>query len=332
MTLLRILGILLFSSSLTYAQDRTPNYAERFNWAHLPGDSLLYALPYVGEQAYDDVDVFFIYPTLLVAEKDARWHYPIEDSLHRYAVEQKILKYQTSAFAEAGNVYVPYYRQAHIRSYFQLEGQGREALLAAYQDVRAAFLYYMEHYNQGRGIVLAGHSQGSTHAMLLLKEFFDGKPLQRQLIAAYLPGIGMNDHEFEHIQLMTHAEQTGGYVVWNTFKRRYKRWRYHLWYEGKISINPVSWDLSQEAPRQVHKGFVFSNDKMYPQSFSTHRVSGGVWITLPRFPYRMMSLGMKNYHVGDINLFWEDIRINVKQRIEAYKTAQSRESLPADAE
>lgn len=319
MPLLRFIGFYLSLYAVCYGQHPTPDYSDRYNWAHLPGDTLLRALPFVGAQVNQDIDVFFIYPTLLVSQKDERWHYPISDSTHRQLVQDKILKYQASAFAEAGKVYAPFYNQAHIRSYFQLEDKGREALLEAYQDIRAAFLYYLEHYNQGHGIVLAGHSQGSTHVMLLLQEFFDGKPLQEQLVAAYLPGIGMKGDEFKNIPLMTHANQTGGYVVWNTFKRRYNRWRYRLWYEGKISINPVSWDLNENVTRKNHQGFVFSNDKMYRQSFSTHLVSGGVWITLPRFPYRMMSVGMKNYHVGDINLFWEDIRINVQQRIEAYR-------------
>jgi hypothetical protein len=322
MPVLRLWGLFICCVITVQSWAQQPDYSQRYNWAHLPGDSTLRALPFVGAQANEDIDVFFIYPTLLVSEKDTRWHYPISDSVHREVVEEKILKYQTSAFAEAGNVYVPFYGQAHIRSYFQLEDKGREALLTAYQDVRAAFLYYLEHYNQGHGIILAGHSQGSTHAMLLLQEFFDGKPLKQQLVAAYLPGIGMQGNEFLSIPLMTQAEQTGGYVVWNTFKRRYDRWRYRLWYEGKISINPITWDLGEVASREKHRGFLFSNDKMYRQSFSTHLVSGGVWITLPRFPYRMMSLGMKNYHVGDINLFWDDIRINVQTRIAAYRRTQ----------
>ena len=54
------------------------------------------------------------------------------------------------------------------------------------EDVKAAFQYYLEHYNNGRPIIIASHSQGTTHAKRLLKEFFDGTALQHQLVAAYL--------------------------------------------------------------------------------------------------------------------------------------------------
>jgi hypothetical protein len=45
--------------------------------------------------------------------------------------------------------------------------------------VKTAFLYYLQHYNNGRPIIIASHSQGATHGKRLLKEFFDGKELQK---------------------------------------------------------------------------------------------------------------------------------------------------------
>jgi alpha-beta hydrolase superfamily lysophospholipase len=60
----------------------------------------------------------------------------------------------------------------------------------AYADVKAAFQYYLAHYNEGRPIIIAGHSQGTAHATRLLHEFFEHDPkLRRQLVAAYLIGI-----------------------------------------------------------------------------------------------------------------------------------------------
>lgn len=308
----------IWSQSTFGQSDLIANYADRYNWAVLPTDSMAVRNEFVIDTPFVDIDVFYLYPTLLVSDKDPRWNYEISDPKHRADVVEKVVKYQASAWAGAGNMYVPFYKQGHIRCYHNLEKGGRDSLLLAYSHVKAAFRYYLEHYNQGKGIVLAGHSQGSTHISLLLKEFFDGQPLQKQLIAAYIPGIGVDDTTFATIPLMTSPSQTGGYLTWNTFKRKYEQDRYELWYKGKTSINPVTWDLSSLAPRELHKGFLFSNDKLYKQSFSTNLINGGVWITLPRFPFRMMSLGMKNYHVGDVNLFWEDIRINVYQRCKEY--------------
>ena len=33
-------------------------------------------------------------------------------------------------------------------------------MTAAYEDVRDAFDYYLQHHNQGRGFLLVGHQQG----------------------------------------------------------------------------------------------------------------------------------------------------------------------------
>lgn len=311
---------LLFSCFLFFgskAQVAATDYSNSENWAVLPGkypDQLLnYSIP----PSVDSIDVFYIYPTLLTDEKDARWNVELNDQEHRAEVLNSAVKFQASAWASAGSVYVPYYRQAHIRSYSSLDGEGREALLLAYSDIRAAFQEYLTKYNRGRGIILAGHSQGGTHVSLLLKEFFDGKPLQKQLVAAYLPGIGVGSNEFGTVKLMTSPSETGGFVTWNTFKKHFDQEQYK-WYKGRAVINPVSWDTTALSTRDEHKGFLFSNGKLYSQSFTTHLDDGVVWISLPHFPYRYLSFNMKNYHVGDVNLFWEDIRQNAVLRAESY--------------
>ena len=37
-------------------------------------------------------------------------------------------------------------------------------------------------------------------------------------------------------------------------------------------------------------------------------------ISLPHFPFRALAFTMDDYHSGDINLFWDDIRVNAKLR------------------
>jgi hypothetical protein len=214
-------------------------------------------------------------------------------------------------------MYVPFYRQAHLRSYYTLENGGKEALMLAYTDVHAAFQYYLDHYNNGRGIILAGHSQGSTHLSFILRDFFDGKPLQQQLVAAYIPGIGIDSTNYRDIPLLDSPESVGGFVTWNTFKRKFDKKQY-VFYKGKAVVNPVSWNHEPFAPRTQHKGFLFNNGKLYKQSFSTHVDNGVIWITVPHFPYRSMAWTMKHYHVGDVNLFWEDIRQNTLLRAQTF--------------
>ena len=293
------------------------DYSNAKNWAVLPEKLPENIKQYKVEKPQDSIDVFYVYPTLIVSKKDKRWNVPIEDDTQKNNILNSAVRFQASAWANAGNLYIPYYRQAHVRAYSNLENGGKTALLLAYSDVKAAFEYYLKHYNRGKGIILAGHSQGSTHLGLLLKDFFDGKPLQNQLVAAYIPGIGFDKNQFGTIPLMVHPEQTGGFVAWNTFKRKFDKENYK-WYKGKSVINPVTWDTTKIAKRELHKGFLYSNGKMYKKSFETHKDNGVIWISAPHFPYRYLTFVMRNYHVGDVNLFWEDIRENALLRNKMY--------------
>jgi hypothetical protein len=297
------------------------DYSLPNNWAVLPGNYPENIKTYSVQNPQDSIDVFYVYPTLIVSNKDKRWNVPIDDSIQRKKVLNTAVRFQASAWGSSGSLYVPYYRQAHLRSYDNLENGGTTALLLAYSDVKAAFEYYLKHYNHGRGIILAGHSQGSTHISYLLRDFFDGQPLQKQLVAAYIPGVGLDKNQFKTIPLMQHPDQIGGFVTWNTFKKKFDKNKYK-WFKGKVVINPVTWDTASLAKRELHKGFLYSNGKMYKNSFDTHTADGVIWISTPHFPYRYLTLTMPNYHPGDINLFWEDIRENSLLRVQAYRSKQ----------
>lgn len=291
------------------------NYAEKSNWAVFPGNYTKELKSYLKDSSLlTKVDVFYVYPTVFLDKADERWNIPLEDENQRRKILDNVIRFQASAWVEAGSMYVPFYRQAHIRSYRNLETGGREAIMLAYSDVKEAFQYYLDNYNNGRPIILAGHSQGSTHLMLLLKDFFDNKPLQSQLVAAYLPGIGIKKNEYQSLKLLTDSTQTGGYVSWNTFKKKLSKEKYENWYKGSSVVNPVTWDLSKTAERKLHKGFLFNNNSIYRQSFTTHLIDGAIWISTPHFPYRSMAWTMDDYHIGDVNLFWEDVRHNAKLR------------------
>ena len=68
---------------------------------------------------------------------------------------------QASRFSQTCNVYAPIYPQLTL---FAIVTPGRvtpEASLIAYLGVLSAWQEYLEKYNDGRGIVLIGHSQGA---------------------------------------------------------------------------------------------------------------------------------------------------------------------------
>ncbi|WOC39500.1 DUF3089 domain-containing protein [Polaribacter sp. HL-MS24] len=304
-----------FQSSNTPA---APNYEEAQNWAVLPHT---YSDDLKAFSAEDitglKVDVFYVYPTLNTADEDLRWNVPIDDGIQQKKVLQKAVLFQASAFTNVAQLYVPYYRQAHLRSYQRLDEGGKQALLLAYSDVKKAFETYLKKFNNGRPIILASHSQGSTHTKFLLRDFFDNKPLQNQLIAAYVVGTVIKSDQYQSLKPMTSPNEVGGYVGWNTFRKGYYP-KNKNFYKGSVTTNPITWDAAKTTVLNQHKGFLYSNKKVYSKALKIEVTDGLIWSTNPKFPMRFFMSFMKNYHVGDLNLFWQDIRENVALRTKTF--------------
>lgn len=298
---------------------QAPDYNLSSSWAVLPS-SYPEEFKFFAPKELDSLqaDVFYVYPTLNSEEKDLRWNVPITDIEQNKKVLDRAVLMQASAFATAGKVYTPFYRQAHYRSYKMYDKGGKRALELAYEDVKKAFETYLEKYNNGRPIILASHSQGTTHTTRLLADFFDGKQLQEKLVAAYIPGIPVLPNQFKTIQPMTSPEEIGGFVSWNTFKKGHYPKKVKNWYDGAVTTNPITWDHNKSTTLSQHKGFLFTNKKVYEKALSIEITDGLVWSSNPKFPKRLLMSFIKNYHAGDINLFWKDIRENSVLRVKEY--------------
>ncbi|MEL0275772.1 MAG: DUF3089 domain-containing protein, partial [Flavobacteriaceae bacterium] len=241
---LAIAWLLLASCKTTYNTSSfkstevpaAPDYSNSKYWAVLPGQYPESLREITLDDADKNTDVFFVYPTLLTDKKDPLWNADVNRADLRKDVIEQSVKYQASAFAKAGNLYVPFYRQSHYKIYVSpYDKQEEGSRMIAYQDVKAAFEYYLKHYNQGRPIIIASHSQGSIMCGMLLQEFFDGTPLQKQLVAAYVPGVKFQDNKFKSLKKMDEPLATGGYVSWNTYKRKNYPPAYEKWYKGAIT-------------------------------------------------------------------------------------------------
>jgi hypothetical protein len=161
------------------------------------------------------IDCFYVYPT--VSEEETA-----NADMTAGPGEKRAAGSQFARFATRCRPYAPLYRQTTLGA---MRGavQGGDAELA-YADVRAAWRWYLEHDNHGRGVVLIGHSQGSFHLTRLIAEEIDGKPAQRLLVSALLLGgraqvpVGKDvGGTFKHVRLCTKADQFGCFVAYSTY-------------------------------------------------------------------------------------------------------------------
>tara|TARA_B100000497_G_scaffold21923_1_gene25782 strand:- start:208 stop:1227 length:1020 start_codon:yes stop_codon:yes gene_type:complete len=310
----------------TYDFDKSPeivkpNYSNKDSWAVLPENIPDEISIFNIDENKKEADVFYIYPTLIDSKNQREWNSDIWNEDIRNDVINRPVKYQASAWLDAGNLYVPYYRQAHIRVFndkFRVDGD--KALNLAYNDIKEAFTYYLENFNNNKPFIIASHSQGTVHAKRLIAEFIDGKELQKKLIAAYLVGIKVFEDEFKNIKPMNSPDETGGFVTWNTFKfNKYPRKdNYENWFKGGVTTNPITWDDSKETKKDLHKGLLYRDLKIFSQNIDIKLIDGIVWSTVPNVPGKILLQTVRSYHFADINLFWVDIRENAKLRVEQW--------------
>ncbi len=164
------------------------------------------------------VDCFYVYPTIS-GETTVNADLATDFRLKEVATAQ------ASRFSQACRVYAPVYRQLTLSA---IDHPARITIadaLIAYNSVRAAFRDYLAHYNNGRGIVFIGHSQGAAILIRLLQQELDNAPkLRHRLVSALLMGGNVTVRkgtdvggDFAHIPLCRSTRQTGCVVAYSSF-------------------------------------------------------------------------------------------------------------------
>lgn len=296
-----------------------PDYTQEKFWAALPfrqdaADVIPPGETWVSD-SLKDVDVFYVYPTLYT--KGKHWNADLTDEKLNKRIDEKPVYFQASVFNQSCRVYAPRYRQAIVEVFFKESEDGQKALDFAFNDVKNAFEYYLKHYNNGRPIIIAGHSQGSYHTRRLIKDYFDNSTLKNRLVAAYIIGYQINNKMYEQLSMCQNSTQTGCFVSWMSYKEGVKP----KWEMTKTTecINPLTWTSDPNpVPASASKGTVLLNfDKIKPQvtAATIHNSEGSILWVKTKMPVLRL---LKNLHIADYNLFWTDIRQNVKDRINAF--------------
>lgn len=306
-----------------YPAPQAPDYSNPDFWAALPNkvDEADYIIEGSGlqdRQATAKVDVFYIHPTTF-GSKDG-WN---ADPMSKLKMGKfQPIKMQGSIFNGHAKVYAPRYRQANVFAFSDTATVGQKPLELAGEDIRSAFEYYLKHYNQGRPFILAGHSQGTFHGVQILKHL-DKYP-NPLFIAAYLPGEIAKPSWFHTLKPCQNGTDLHCYNVWNT-----KRWgtipeelTKSAIYDGSSCTNPLSWQTNEDVvTKEKHLGAINLDFK----TFDRHVIEAAkcenqtLWIKISDDLNYHSRLDPNWYHMTDFNLFYLNVRENVKERIAAYQ-------------
>ena len=155
--LMKIILLLVLAAFCSLASAQEPDYADTGSWAYWR----------VGENK--PADLFIVCPTVDLGT-DGNKNMSLADNEAKKNF-YGALNMERGIYEQHCRMYAPYYRQAVLADYDLPANEAEPYFNLAYKDVRAAFVYYMQHENNGRPFVLAGFSQGAEMCLRLLKEF-----------------------------------------------------------------------------------------------------------------------------------------------------------------
>ena len=302
-----------------------PDYSKLFFWAASPfKEDTSDSIPdFLKSEVRDTrADVFFIHPTSFFGEAEtSAWNADLTDSIANKETDSRSILFQTTVFNGSCRVFAPRYRQANMKAFYVLgTPSANQAFDLAYSDVKKAFLYFLKQYNNNRPIIIASHSQGTLHAIRLLKEFFDGKPLQKRLVCAYIIGYQIKKDAFKKLPVGDHPDQINCFVGWRSYAKGEMPRGAVAEHGNSLCVNPLTWNTSEGfAQPELHEGIMSGFRTITPNSVGAEIEPDAkiLWVDAGSLLDEQKAR-IKNLHIYDYNLFWMNIRHNIIVRIDAF--------------
>lgn len=305
-----------FTYAALFASSDGPDYNDEKNWIYCETNS----------QAEKPVDCFLICPTV-----DLGWH----SNLNANMEDPKIRNYFLSALNMERGIYdsvsamfSPLYRQVAFPVYQMSSSRTEYHKSIGFGDLRRAFRTYLDKYNNGRPIVMAGFSQGADMMLRLLKEpeFYNDPRLKNNLVAAYAIGWRLTKADRARFTLLQPAqgELDGGVVVaMNTEAVDVDSSLLVPKGVRTLNINPLNWKTDGTvADDRDNLGCVFmdGNGNVKKETAGV----GRVYIDEKRGTLKLPDLDPKDYvtkmfpdgifHLYDYKFFFRNLQRNVLRR------------------
>ncbi len=288
--------------------------------------------------------VFFVHPTSYYSRSS--WNAPLEDrdSDHRANL---FVQGMASAFADAGEIWAPRYRQATLGAFLAEDRvTAGKAIDAAYRDVEKAFDAFIAAQPAGKPIILAGHSQGALHLTTLLKNKVAGTPLAKRIVAAYVVGWPISlDTDMAALGLPAcqTPEQKGCILSWATFADPADPEMVTSAYDGTIGFdgrpragtrmlctNPLTGTPDAAAAPDANLGTLKPTEGFKSGALIAGKIGatcddtrGLLMIGDAEIAKNYVVAGYvlpgNNYHVYDITLFWANVRADALRRLAVYE-------------
>lgn len=324
--LIKIMLLLVLAAFCSMASAQEPDYNNTAAWAYWR----------VGENKA--ADLFIVCPTvdlgtggnknMSLADNEAKKNFYGALNMERGIYEQHC------------RMYAPYYRQAVLADYDLPANEAEPYFNLAYKDVRAAFVYYMQHENNGRPFVLAGFSQGAEMCLRLLKEFGNEDFVKNNMVACYAIGWRFTPQEAEkypYIQPAKCADDLGKVIIFNSEAPEVTSSAIVPEGVKTFAINPLTWSCgSQKALKTLNAGACFTDYsgavvREVPKLTGCYidSVRGTLKVTdvdkkefVPGLP--LFSEGV--YHIYDYQFFYRNLQQNVNLRIKTFMEERQEEN------
>ena len=160
---------------------------------------------------------FYVYPTV-VGGSELNAPLEVQPVIRQTAIEQ------ASQFSRACQVWAPVYRQATLRGVVASALPGSAVATTAYDSILPAWREFLAR-DDGKPIIVIGHSQGASILIKLLQQEVDPHPSVRALlVSAILLGGNVQvptgervGGTFQHLPLCTAPGQAGCVIAYSSF-------------------------------------------------------------------------------------------------------------------